>query len=242
MAIVSGGARGLGEAAARRLVAEGARVVVADLLREEGVALVKELGDSARFEDLDVRDQSQWEAVVAAAEADFGPVTTLVNNAGIVRFLTLLDCSEADFRQVLDVNEVGVFLGMRAVVPSMRRGGGGAIANLSSTAGMQGYPGIFSYVATKWAVRGMTKAAALELAQYGIRVNSIHPGSTHTPMTAGLDDDGSQSALVPMRRFGEPGEVAALVAYLVSDEASYTTGAEHVVDGGVLAGAMLPDA
>lgn len=241
IAIVTGGARGLGEAITRRLVEDGARVVVADVLEQEGAVLAKELGDAVRFEQLDVRDADRWQAVVSAAERDLGAVTVLVNNAGVVDFSSLLDSSEDDFRRVVDINQVGVFLGMRAVAPVMRAAGRGAVVNVSSVAGMQGYPGIFSYVASKWAVRGMTKAAALELAPYGIRVNSIHPGTTRSPMTAGLDEQ-SQSAGVPLRRLGEAEEVAALVAYLVSPEASYTTGAEHVIDGGVLAGMMVPDA
>ena len=240
VAIVSGGARGLGEAEARRFVAEGARVVIGDILDEEGGALARELGDAARFQHLDVTQSGQWDEIVQVAEAQFGPVTVLVNNAGIVTFKTLLEHSEQEFRRVIDVNEVGVFLGMHAVVPSMRTAGQGSIVNVSSSAGMQAYEGIFSYVASKWAVRGMTKAAALELAKDGIRVNSIHPGGIHTMMTESTDVDGSQSAAVPLGRLGEPEEVAALVTYLVSDEASYTTGSEHVIDGGVLAGERAP--
>jgi 3alpha(or 20beta)-hydroxysteroid dehydrogenase len=183
VAIVTGGARGLGEAITRRMVAEGARVVIADVLEEEGARLVEELGDRVRFEWLDVRDADRWQAVVAAAEQDFGRVTVLVNNAGVVEFAALLDTTEESFRRVVDINQVGVFLGLRAVAPSMRAAGRGAVVNMSSAAGMQGYAGIVYYVASKWAVRGMTKAAALELAPWGIRVNSVHPGTTRSPMT-----------------------------------------------------------
>jgi len=136
------------------------------------------------------------------------------------------------------VNQMGPFLGMKAVLPSMRRAGRGSIVNVSSTAGMQGYEQLMAYVASKWAVRGMTKAAALELSREGIRVNSVHPGAFDTPMTSGMDDGGAASAAIPLKRFGHPEEVAALVAYLLSDESSYTTGAEHVIDGGVTAGAF----
>jgi 3alpha(or 20beta)-hydroxysteroid dehydrogenase len=239
VAIISGGARGLGAATARNFVTEGARVVLGDVLDAEGAAVAAELGPNARFVHLDVTSGDQWAEAVGVAEAEFGPVTALMNGAGIVDFSTLVDTSEQAYRRVLDVNQVGVFLGMRAVVDSMRSAGGGAIVNMSSTAGMQGYPGIFSYVATKWAVRGMTKAAALELAAAGIRVNSVHPGTIDTPMTAGLDAD-EQGAIVPMKRIGAPHEVAQLITYLVSDEAGYTTGTEHVIDGGVLAGMLAP--
>jgi 3alpha(or 20beta)-hydroxysteroid dehydrogenase len=236
VAIVTGGARGLGAAQVRRLVDEGARVLVADVLEDEGSALADELGDVTRFHRLDVTSRDGWAAAVERAEEAFGPVTALSNNAGIVLWHGLLDASEEDYRKVIDVNQVGVFLGMQAVVPSMQRAGGGAIVNLSSTAGVQGFPSIFSYVASKWAVRGMTKAAALELAGDGIRVNSVHPGSIETPMTEGLDEDGEASAAIPLKRFGRPEEVAALIAYLLSAEASYTTGTEHVIDGGVTVG------
>jgi 3alpha(or 20beta)-hydroxysteroid dehydrogenase len=236
VAIVTGGARGLGAAQVRRLVDEGARVLVADILQDEGTALAGELGDAARFHPLDVTSRADWQGAVERAEEAFGPVTALSNNAGIVLWHGLLDASEDDYRTVVDVNQVGVFLGMQAVVPSMQRAGGGAIVNLSSTAGMRGYESIFSYVASKWAVRGMTKAAALELAGDRIRVNSVHPGSIETPMTEGLDEDGDASAAIPLKRFGRPEEVAALVAYLLSSDACYTTGAEHVIDGGVTTG------
>ncbi len=240
VALISGGARGLGEATARRFVAEGARVVIGDLLEDEGKALAAELGDDARFVRLDVTDPSQWQAAVEAAESSFGPVSVLVNCAGIVKFLKMVDHSDEDFRQVVEVNQSGVFYGMRAVVPSMRSAGGGSIVNLSSSGGMQGYASIFSYVASKWAVRGMTKAAAIELAGFGIRVNSVHPGTTRSPMTAGLDEV-AQGKIVPLGRIGEAEEVAALITYLASDEASYTTGTEHDIDGGVLAGPRMPE-
>jgi 3alpha(or 20beta)-hydroxysteroid dehydrogenase len=240
MAIISGGASGLGAATARMFAAEGAQVIIGDVDLERGETVAAELGERVAFQRLDVTRSDDWTAIVGQAERAFGPVTVLVNSAGIVKFLTMTDHTDADYRQVVDINQVGVFYGMRAVVPSMRSAGGGSIVNVSSSAGMQGYPGIFSYVASKWAVRGMTKAAALELAAQGIRVNSIHPGTIETPMTAGLDVE-EQNAVVPMKRIGKAQEVAGLITYLASDESSYTTGAEHVIDGGVLAGMLMPE-
>jgi len=236
VAVVTGAARGMGEAHVRRLASEGAHVLVADVLDAEGQALAADLGDAAVFQHLDVTRADQWAAAVAAADAAFGPVTALVNNAGIVHFTGLTATTEADYRQVVEVNQTGVFLGMQAVLEPMRRAGKGSIVNISSTAGMQGYSRSFAYVASKWAVRGMTKAAALELARDNIRVNSVHPGSVRTPMTSGWDAADDAAAKIPLHRFGTVEEVAALVAYLLSDEAAFTTGTEHVIDGGVLAG------
>ncbi|CAB4950639.1 unannotated protein [freshwater metagenome] len=238
IAIITGGSRGLGAAQVRRLHHEGARVVIADVLDDAGTALAASLGAGVLYCHLDVAKSEQWAAAVTLAETSFGPVTALSNNAGILSFFGLDTCTEAEYRRVIDVNQMGPFLGMKAVLPSMRRAGRGSIVNVSSTAGMQGYEQLMAYVASKWAVRGMTKAAALELSREGIRVNSVHPGAFDTPMTSGMDDGGAASAAIPLKRFGHPEEVAALVAYLLSDESSYTTGAEHVIDGGVTAGAF----
>jgi 3alpha(or 20beta)-hydroxysteroid dehydrogenase len=234
VAIVTGGARGLGEAQARRLLADGARVVITDVLDEQGAALADALGDRAAFVRHDVTSEAQWDQVVARTEELFGPVTALSNNAGIVIHKPMMDTTEEEFRRVVDVNLVGVFLGMKAVVPSMRRAGHGAIVNLSSVAGMQGYKGIIGYSAAKYGVRGMSKSAALELAPDNIRVNSVHPGTIQTDMTATRGD--AEGSKIPLQRRGEPAEIASMVAYLLSDDASYVTGHEHVVDGGVLAG------
>lgn len=233
VAIVTGGARGLGAAQARLLAAEGASVVVTDVLAEQGRELAGQLGDRARFVDHDVSDAAGWSEVVRAAEDAFGPVSVLVNNAGILREAPLESLDEADYRRVVDVNQVGVFLGMRAVVPSMRRAGGGSIVNISSVAGIVGFPGFLGYVASKWAIRGMTKAAALELAGDRIRVNSVHPGVIDTEMTRGLSAGDAAVAAQPIPRKGRPEEIARLVCFLASDESSFSTGSEFVADGGL---------
>jgi 3alpha(or 20beta)-hydroxysteroid dehydrogenase len=183
---------------------------------------------------LDVASAAEWTEVVAAAEAAFGPVSVLVNNAGIIAWGGVVDSDEATFRRQMDVNAVSVFLGMKAVVDSMTRAGGGSIINMSSTAGMIGASRAIGYSASKWAVRGMTKAAAVELGGRGIRVNSVHPHVVRTPMSEAA---GAQNAAPPpVGRFGEPEDAAALLLFLASDESSYITGAEHLLDGGALAG------
>ncbi|MEV6333610.1 glucose 1-dehydrogenase [Nocardia vinacea] len=230
--IVTGGARGMGAAFARRLVSEGASVVVADVLVEEGKAVAAELGDHAVFCALDVTDESAWAAVVVESERTFGPVSGLVNNAGIVHVDPIERLAEADYRKVIDVNQVGVFLGMKAVVPSMRRAGGGSIVNISSIGGIIAFSNILGYVASKWAVRGMTKAAAQEFGADGIRVNSVHPGVVATEMTADSDRSHSMVHDQPLPRAAAPGELANLVLFLISDEAGFCTGSEFVADGG----------
>lgn len=237
VALISGGARGMGAGHARALVAEGGRVVIGDVLDDDGRALADELGDAARYVPLDVTDADQWDAAVATAEDAFGPVGLLVNNAGIVIFGPIETTSPDDFRKVVDINLTGVFLGMRATIPSLRRAGGGAIVNVSSTAGMMGYAGIAGYTASKWGVRGMTKTAASEFAADDVRVFSIHPGPISTPMTANLGPGMASHQAIP--RMGEPEEVTRLVLFLAA-EATYSTGSEWIIDGGALLGPMAP--
>lgn len=230
--IVTGAARGIGAACARRLVAEGARVVVADVLVEEGKQVVSELGDAAVFVELDVTSETAWQDIVRQAEEAFGPVTGLVNNAGIVHVDPIEQLSEADYRKVIDVNQVGVFLGMKAVIGSMKRAGTGSIVNISSIGGIIAFSRILGYVASKWAVRGMTKTAAQEFGPLGVRVNSVHPGVVASEMTADSDRSHGMTANQPLEREADPDEIARLVLFLISDESSFSTGSEFVADGG----------
>jgi 3alpha(or 20beta)-hydroxysteroid dehydrogenase len=232
-AIVTGGARGIGEAVVRGFVAEGARVVIADVLDNDGKVLAEELGERVMFVHLDVTDQTQWTASVEAAERAFGPVSVLVNNAGIVQYGTIEEQEPESFRKVLDVNLYGAWLGMRAALPSLRRACGGCVVNVSSTAGLVGYVNLGGYVASKWALRGLTKTAALEFARDGIRVCSVHPGPIRTPMTADTSEE--FAVMQPIPRFGDPEEVARMVRFIVAD-ATYSTGTEFVVDGGAITG------
>ncbi|WP_327096557.1 glucose 1-dehydrogenase [Nocardia vinacea] len=233
VALISGGARGMGAAHARALVAEDARVVLGDILDEEGAALAKEIGDDAAYVHLDVRDKQQWQDAVAEAVQRFGALNVLVNNAGIVNGNLLVDFELSEWQKIIDINLTGTFLGMQTTTPAMIEAGGGSVINISSVEGMRGSPGLHGYTATKFAVRGLTKSTALELAQYGIRVNSIHPGLIRTPMTDGIPEDFLQ---IPLGRAADPSEVSALVTYLASDESSYSTGAEFVIDGGLTVG------
>ena len=234
-ALVTGGARGIGAAIARAFVAEGASVVIADVLDGTGRQLARELGKHAAYVHLDVTDADGWTNALEVAATEFGLVDVLVNNAGVVEFGSLEEQSPESFKRVLDVNLYGPWLGMHTAATTLRATGG-VVVNVSSTAGLMGYANLGAYVASKWGLRGLTKAAALDLASAGVRVCSIHPGPIRTPMTASFD--ASMVACQPIARFGKPEEVAAMAVF-VAAEATFSTGGEFVVDGGAVAGSML---
>lgn len=240
VAIITGGARGMGAATSRLFVAEGAKVAIADVLEEDGAALAAELGEAACFYKLDVTSEEDWARVVAATEADLGPIDALVNNAGVLLFKSILETTKADYERVLGVNLVGEFLGIKAVAPGMIARGKGSIVNISSVDGMKGANSLVAYASSKWGVRGLTKVAAMELGHKGIRVNSVHPGGVDTVMSnhsgAPRIEIDKQYGNVPMQRIGGPEEVAAASAFLASDESSYCHGTEIVVDGGMTVG------
>ena len=231
VALITGGARGMGAADARMLVREGAKVVIGDILDDEGTALADELGEAARYVHLDVTSADEWAAAVETALSSFGKLNVLVNNAGIVQLGPLKTLDVARWQQVLDVNLTGPMLGTKSVIQPMIDAGGGSIINVSSIEGLRGAAYVHSYVASKWGLRGLTKSSALELAGHNIRVNSIHPGFIRTPMTKHLPDDMVQA---PLGRPGTPDEVATFVVFLASDESSFSTGSEFVVDGGLV--------
>ena len=240
VALISGGSRGQGEAHARLFVAEGARVMLGDLLHEDGEKVAASLGEAARYEPLDVTREEDWQRIVESTTREFGRLDVLVNNAGILRYGPLEHTPAEEYRQVVEVNQVGSFLGIKSVIPAMRASGGGSIVNISSAAGLTGVGGVVSYASSKWAVRGMTKVAALELGGDNIRVNSLHPGMVDTPMVArdnfdNVDQDASMQKQ-PIKRVARPEEMSRLVLFLASDESAYCTGAEFIADGGSTAG------
>lgn len=236
VAIITGAAQGMGAAHAQRFVEEGAKVVLTDLNEEKGQALADELGENVIFVKQNVTSEEDWKTVVAKAEEAFGPVNILVNNAGISVNKSIMDMSLEEYRRIVDINQVSVFLGMRTVVPSMEKAGNGSIVNISSMNGL--VAGAIGYTDTKFAVRGMTKAAAIELSHRGIRVNSVHPGVIETPMIQQADAKDvikEFAKFIPLKRVAQPEEVSNLVLYLASDESSYSTGSEFVIDGGLTA-------
>ncbi len=223
----------MGAAHAQLLVSEGAKVILGDVLDDEGAAVAAALGDDARYIHLDVSDPDHWAAAVALVLREFGTLNVLVNNAGIVYRRTLKNLERERWQRVIDVNLTGTMLGIKSVIAPMIDAGGGSIINMSSIQAMRGTPpGNHGYVASKWAIRGLTKSAALELAANNIRVNSLHPGMIRTPpMTAHMPED---LVAAPMGRLGEPDEVSSFVLFLASDESSYATGSEFVMDGGLI--------
>ena len=240
VALVTGGARGIGEGIVRRFVEEGAQVLITDVLAQEGEALAAELGEATAFIAHDVTSLSSWHDVVAAAETKFGRLDCLVNNAGVIAFKRLDDLTEADIRRIIDVNLIGTMFGCQAAIPALERAGGGSIVNMSSADGISGANSLTAYCASKFGVRGFTKALALELGPRKIRVNSIHPGGILTPMAnpTNIPRDVCDRGywIYPAQKSGRPTDIGAAAAYLASDDAQYCIGTELSVDGGLNAG------
>lgn len=247
VAIISGAAQGMGAATARIFVAEGAKVVLGDVKAEQVQALATELGPAATAVKLDVREEADWQAAVAAATQKFGKLTTLVNNAGVLAFCATEQLDKAEAQRVLDINVIGALMGVKHAVPALRANGGGVVVNISSIDGLIGFNGRIAYTASKWAVRGITKALTYEYGPEGIRFVSVHPGGVNTEMgnpsgSAGQELNAGYKR-VPLQRIGAPEEIARVTAFAASDEASYVSGAEIAVDGGWTAGhyeTMLP--
>ncbi len=249
VALVSGAARGMGQAEARLFAAEGAKVVLCDIVDDEGKAVTGEIGADAIYQHLDVTREEEWGEAVTATVSAFGRLDILVNNAGIGELVPFDQMSLDDYRRVTEVNQTGVFLGMKAVIESMTAAGGGSIINISSIDGLTAANCVLHYIASKWAVRGMTKAAAIELAPRNIRVNSVHPGFIRTMIgnPEGIARPEGDKVLdeftkkwTPMGRTGEPEDIAKLVLFLASDDSAYSTGSEFVADGGMIAGYPSP--
>ena len=247
VALISGAARGQGEAQARLFAREGAAVALGDVLEDQGQRVAESINDTggqAIFRKLDVTEVSSWQSMVDETLSQFGRLDIVINNAGIARVKLIEESSLEDYLEVIRINQLGVWLGMKAALPALKQAGGGCIINTSSTAGLEGYSGLGAYVSSKFAVRGMTKVAALEFGPYNIRVNSVHPGPIDTPMirdpqirrTGDADFDVSGSTPIP--RVGRVDEVAKMMLFIAAD-ATYSTGAEFVIDGGVTAGSMI---
>ncbi len=233
VALVTGGAQGMGASHARAIVQNGGCVVIGDVDDKRGMSLVEDLGNHARYIHLDVRINADWAGAIEYAESEFGRLNVLVNNAGVLKDAGVTDCTDAEWDLVMGINLTGAFRGIRAAVSSLARSAPSSIINVSSTAGLKGFSGFAAYGASKWGIRGLTKNAAIELAPRGIRVNSIHPGTIKTQM-----NDGHEISFdhVPQARAGDPSEVSNLVVFLASDESSFSTGSEFAADGGEAAG------
>jgi 3alpha(or 20beta)-hydroxysteroid dehydrogenase len=238
VALISGGSRGLGESHARALIAQGARVVVADILDDDGQALVAELGEASRYIHLDVTSRTEWAKAVAFTLQEFGALNVLINNAGIAHFSPIGEYKPEQWDTMIAINLTGVFYGVDASLQALMASAPSSIINVSSIAGLRGYSGLVGYNAAKFGVTGLTKSVALDVAQFGIRCNSIHPGVINTPMTSNV---GTRRKHVAMERTGRPEELSSLVVYLASDEASFCTGSEFICDGGESAG-LAPNA
>lgn len=240
IAIITGGARGMGAQTCRLFVEEGATVVIADLLETEGQTLALELGDAASFRRLDVSSEEDWQKLVNETVERFGRIDVLVNNAAVLVFGAIEQLSKADFERALSINLTGTFLGIHTVAPFMRERRCGSIVNISSVDGLRGVNALAAYVSSKWGVRGLTKVAALELGPHGVRVNSVHPGGVDTQMSnptgASREELAGQYRQVPLQRIGAPEEIARATLFLASDDASYCNGSELSVDGGAAAG------
>lgn len=236
VAIVTGGANGMGKSHVQRFIAEGAKVVFTDINTEAGQKLAEELGENSLFVKHDVTNEAGWQEVIEKTEAVFGPVNILVNNAGISMSKSISDMTLNEYKKIININQVSVFLGIKSVLASMEKAGGGSIINISSMNGIVG--GAVGYTDSKFAVRGITKAAAMELGHLGIRVNSVHPGVIETPMVTqgdAVEQIKEFAKHIPMRRMAQAEEVSNMVLFLASDEASYSTGSEFIIDGGLTA-------
>lgn len=253
VALITGGARGMGESHARLFVAEGAQVVVADVLTAEGEAVAKDLGEAASFVELDVTSEEAWKNAVETTVAHFGKLDVLVNNAGVAGACPIEETSLDEYRRVTEINQTGVFLGIREAIKPMVAAGGGSIINISSIDGLIGMANVLPYVASKFAVTGMTKTAALELGGRNIRVNSIHPGYIETPMSSSVGVGGENPEMaeffknyvakrVPAGRIGQPIDISNLALFLASDASSYCNGSQFVSDGGMISGEVIPGA
>jgi len=244
VAIVTGGAKGMGAATVRLFVEHGAKVVIGDIAETEGRALAEELGDATAFCPMDVTDEGDWARAVAQA-AEFGPLNVLVNNAAVLHMASIVDTTPEDYMRVVRINQLSAFLGIRAAIEPMKAAGGGSIINISSIDGLHSAPGLSAYSSTKWALRGLTRTAAIELGQYGIRCNTVHPGGIFTEMGGkGMisEEDMNKSVYseFPIPRVGQPEEVANVTLFLATDEATYSTGSEFVADGGWFGGMRRP--